>query len=72
MDALAARILNLKIYGLTWNVEAQKIDIAFGLKKLRMSCIIEDDKVTSDVFLDEISAWEDDVQSVDIVAFQKI
>jgi elongation factor 1-beta len=47
--------------------------VAFGIQKLQIGCVIEDDKVptTEDVF-DLITAWEDDVQSVDMVSMQKL
>ena len=37
-----------------------------------MSCVIEDDKVLTDDIFDKILAWEDDVQSVDVVSMQKV
>ena len=37
-----------------------------------MTCVVEDDKVGSDDLTEKIEAFEDEVQSVDIAAFQKI
>lgn len=37
-----------------------------------MGCVIEDDKVLTDDIFDQILAWEDDVQSVDMVTMQKL
>lgn len=39
---------------------------------LEMGCVIEDDKVGTDDVFEKIQAWEDEVQSVDVVAFQKV
>ncbi len=40
--------------------------------KLQLGCVIEDDKVLTDDIFDKITAWEDDVQSVDMVSMQKL
>ena len=72
MDELAKRILALKIDGLTWNNEPKKLDVAFGIQKLSIGCVIEDDKVLTDDIFDQILAWEDDVQSVDMTSMQKL
>lgn len=37
-----------------------------------MGCVIEDDKVLTDDIFDQILAWEDDVQSVDMTSMQKL
>jgi elongation factor 1-beta len=39
---------------------------------LQVGCVIEDDKVLTDDVFDLITAWEDDVQSVDMVSMQKL
>ncbi len=46
--------------------------MAYGVKKLQIGCVIEDDKVLTDDIFDQILAWEDDVQSVDTVSMQKL
>jgi len=48
------------------------LDVAFGIQKLQLGCVIEDDKVPTDDIFDKILAWEDDVQSVDMVSMQKL
>jgi elongation factor 1-beta len=40
--------------------------------KLQVGCVIEDDKVGTDDIFEKIEAWEDDVQSVDVVSFNKL
>lgn len=37
-----------------------------------MGCVIEDDKVLTDDIFDQITAWEDVVQSVDMTSMQKL
>ena len=72
LDELAKRILGIEIEGLMWRTEYKLVEIAFGMKKIQMGCTIEDDKVSTDDLFDKILAWEDEVQSVDIVSFQKV
>eukprot|EP01017_Pseudomicrothorax_dubius_P017122 TRINITY_DN19448_c0_g1_i1.p1 TRINITY_DN19448_c0_g1~~TRINITY_DN19448_c0_g1_i1.p1 ORF type:complete len:264 (+),score=110.71 TRINITY_DN19448_c0_g1_i1:53-844(+) len=72
LDALAAKILALEIDGLLWKTEYKKIPVAYNIKKLQIGCTIEDDKVSTDDLFEKITAWEDEVQSVDIVTFQKV
>lgn len=72
LDDLAKKILALVIEGLVWNNTPKKLEVAFGVQKLQMGCVIEDDKVLTDDIFDQILAWEDDVQSVDMVSMQKL
>lgn len=51
---------------------AKLVEIAFGIKKLQIMCIVEDDKVSVDALVENIQGFEDFVQSVDIAAFNKI
>ena len=46
--------------------------LSYGIKKLQITCVIEDDKVMMDDLEDQIIGFEDFVQSMDIVAFNKI
>ncbi|XP_039434066.1 probable elongation factor 1-delta isoform X2 [Culex pipiens pallens] len=48
------------------------VPLAYGIHKLQMSCVIEDDKVSVDELQEKIELIEDYVQSVDIAAFNKI
>jgi len=57
--------------GLLWG-SAQLVPLAYGIKKLQMSCVVEDDKVGTDFLEEEITKFEDLVQSVDIAAFNKL
>ena len=58
--------------GLIWKTEYKKEPIAYGVFKLLIGCVIEDDKVSTDDLQEKIEAFEDLVQSVDIKAFNKI
>lgn len=64
-----------KIYAFTdfkYFVSAKLVEIAFGIKKLQIMCVVEDDKVSVDLLVETIQEFEDFVQSVDIAAFNKI
>ena len=73
LDELAKRILAEQVDGLVWRQEYSKKPVAYGMNKLEIGCIIEDDKVgTDDLFERFQSKWEDEIQSIDIVTFQKL
>jgi elongation factor 1-beta len=73
LDALASKIINNIVRdGIFWKTEYQLKDVAFGVKKILIGVVVEDEKVSIDDVIEEIQSWEDDVQSVDIVAFNKI
>uniref|UniRef100_A0A914UMD2 Translation elongation factor EF1B beta/delta subunit guanine nucleotide exchange domain-containing protein n=1 Tax=Plectus sambesii TaxID=2011161 RepID=A0A914UMD2_9BILA len=58
--------------GLVWG-GGKLIPLAYGIKKLQIICVIEDDKVSVDDLIEGITeGFADHVQSVDIVAFNKI
>jgi elongation factor 1-beta len=57
--------------GLVWGTS--KIEpIAFGIKKLQICCCVEDEKISTDWLEEQITGFEDLVQSVDVVAFNKV
>lgn len=60
------------IDGLVWNPNPKKIPVVGNIFKLQIGCVVEDEKVSTDDIFDKILAWEDDVQSIDIVSFQKL
>jgi len=61
----------IEMEGLVWG-SAQLKPIGYGIMKLRITCVVEDDKVSTDDLVEKIEGFEDHVQSVDIAAFQKI
>ena len=59
--------------GLLWKTEYRKEPIAYGLFKLIIGFVIEDEKVSVDEdIINMLQEWEDAVQSVDIASFNKI
>jgi len=64
-------VRTISMDGLIWGTSKQ-VPLAFGIKKLQIVCVVEDDKVSIDELTETIEGFEDFVQSVDIAAFNKI
>ena len=64
-------IRSIEKEGLLWG-KAERKPIAYGIFKLTISAVVEDDKISVDWMEEKICEFEDFVQSVDIAAFQKI
>lgn len=65
----AVRVITMD--GLLWGA-SKLVPIGYGIKKLQISCVIEDEKVGLDMINDAICELEDLVQSVDVVSFNKV
>jgi len=72
LNALADKILAINMDGLSWKTEWKKEPVAYGVFKIQIGATVEDAKVSTDEVQETIEAFEDDVQSVDIVAFNKL
>ena len=72
LDALADKILAIQMDGLSWKTEWKKEPVAFGIFKIQIGAVVEDDKVSTDLVQEKIEEFEDEVQSVDIVSFNKL
>lgn len=57
--------------GLLWGA-SKLVPVGYGIHKLQIMSVIEDEKVSVDLLVDQIQEFEDFVQSVDIAAFNKI
>jgi len=71
MGALEAEVRKIETDGLLWGA-AKLVPVGYGIKKLQICCVVEDDKVGTDFLEEEICGLEDYVQSVDVAAFNKI
>lgn len=71
LEALAQKLHAIKREGLIWG-DYKLVPVAFGVKKLQQLIVIEDDKVSGDDLEEMIMGFEDEVQSMDIVAWNKI
>ncbi|KAF8975549.1 Translation elongation factor 1 beta [Entomortierella lignicola] len=71
MVALEAHVRGITMDGLLWG-QSKLVPIGYGIKKLQINCVIEDELVSLDALEEQIVAAEDYVQSMDMAAMQKI
>ncbi|XP_011213996.2 probable elongation factor 1-delta isoform X3 [Bactrocera dorsalis] len=71
LKVMETEIRKIETDGLLWGA-SKFVPVAFGIQKLSISCVVEDDKVSIDWLTEEIEKLEDYVQSVDVAAFNKI
>merc|ERR1712183_119820 len=71
MEALTAAVLSIEMDGLKWGSHKLK-PVGYGINMLVIVAVVEDDKVSTDDLDDKITAFEDFVQSMDVLKFNKI
>ncbi|XP_052284756.1 elongation factor 1-delta-like isoform X2 [Dreissena polymorpha] len=71
MAELERLVRTVTIDGLLWGA-SKLVPVGYGIKKLQINAVIEDDKVSTDALEEAITGFEDHVQSMDIAAFNKI
>nr|ACO14796.1 Elongation factor 1-delta [Caligus clemensi] len=71
MDAMLKACKSIQKEGLVWGA-SKLVPIGYGIQKLQVMCVVEDDKVSIDELSEQIEGFEDLVQSVDIAAMSKI
>ncbi|XP_026294083.1 elongation factor 1-delta isoform X2 [Frankliniella occidentalis] len=71
MKKMEECVRTIEMDGLIWGA-SQLVPLAYGIHKLHISCVVEDDKVSVDLLQEKIQEFEDYVQSADIAAFNKV
>uniref|UniRef100_A0A1A9VX73 Translation elongation factor EF1B beta/delta subunit guanine nucleotide exchange domain-containing protein n=1 Tax=Glossina austeni TaxID=7395 RepID=A0A1A9VX73_GLOAU len=71
MAEMERLVRTVEMDGLLWGA-SKLVPVGYGINKLQIMCVIEDDKVSIDLLTETIQNFEDFVQSVDIAAFNKI
>jgi len=71
MAELEKCVRSIEMDGLLWGA-SKLVPLAYTIKKLQISCVVEDDKVSTEDLEERITAFEDYIQSVDIAAFNKV
>ncbi|MEE6490253.1 hypothetical protein FKM82_015815 [Ascaphus truei] len=71
MSKLEECVRSIQMDGLLWG-SSKLVPVGYGIKKLQIQCVVEDDKVGTDFLEEKITAFEDFVQSMDVAAFNKI
>ncbi|KAL1876710.1 Translation elongation factor 1 beta [Paecilomyces lecythidis] len=71
MVALEAAVRGIEKNGLVWGT-SKLVPVGFGVKKLQINLVVEDDKVSVTDLQEEIEDFADYVQSSDVVTMQKL
>ncbi|RFU79344.1 elongation factor 1-beta [Trichoderma arundinaceum] len=71
LAAMEAAVRGIEKDGLLWGA-SKLVAVGFGIKKLQINLVVEDEKVSLDELQEEIQEFEDYVQSTDVVAMQKL
>ncbi|EAU38967.1 elongation factor 1-beta [Aspergillus terreus NIH2624] len=71
LEELEANVRAIEKDGLVWGA-SKFVAIGYGIKKLQINIVIEDEKISLDELQQEIEEDEDHVQSTDVAAMQKI
>merc|ERR1719477_428505 len=71
MAAIEEHVRSIEYDGLVWG-QSKLVPLAYGIKKLSICAVIEDDKVSTDWLDERITEFDECVQSMDIAKFNKI
>merc|ERR1711993_136720 len=71
MDEMLKIVKTIEMDGLVWGAN-KLVPIGYGIKKLQVMCVVEDEKVSIDELQEKIQDFEDFVQSCDVAAMNKI
>lgn len=71
MAALEASVRGIEKDGLVWGA-SKLVPVGYGVRKLQINLVVEDEKISLDELQDQIAEAEDYVQSSDVVAMQKL
>merc|ERR1711951_173638 len=71
MDKMLECCKTIEKDGLVWGAH-KLVPVGYGIKKLQVMCVVEDEKVSIDELCEQIQEFEDYVQSVDISSMSKI
>lgn len=71
MGGLEKAVRDIEADGLVWGT-SKLLPIGFGVQKLQINLVVEDEKVSVTELQEQIEELEDFVQSTDIFAMQKL
>uniref|UniRef100_A0A672JW91 Elongation factor 1-delta-like n=1 Tax=Sinocyclocheilus grahami TaxID=75366 RepID=A0A672JW91_SINGR len=63
MSKLEECVRSIQMDGLLWGA-SKLVPVGYGIKKLQINCVVEDDKVGTDILEEEITKFEDYVSAV--------
>ncbi len=67
MKELEKNMRSIEIDGLTWG-QSKLVAVGYGISKLQVNLVVEDEKVSIDDLQAQIESDEDHVQSTDVVS----
>lgn len=62
MAKLEECVRSVQMDGLLWGA-SKLVPVGYGIKKLQINCVVEDDKVGTDILEEEITKFEDFVSN---------
>jgi len=71
MDEMLKVCKSIEKEGLVWGA-SKLVPVGYGINKLQIMCVVEDEKVSIDQLSEQMAEFEDFVQSVDVAAMSKI
>merc|ERR1711993_78690 len=71
MDAMLKAVKTIEMDGLVWGA-SKLVPVGYGINKLSVMCVVEDEKVSIEELSEQICEFEDFVQSCDVAAMNKI
>merc|ERR1712119_21016 len=71
MDAMLKACKSIEKDGLLWGA-SKLVPVGYGINKLQLMCVVEDEKVSIEELSDQMCEFEDYIQSVDVAAMNKI
>ena len=69
MEALEKSVRSIEQEGLVWG-SSKLVAVGYGIKKLQITLVIEDELVSLDELQEKLAEFEDYVQSSDVAAMQ--
>jgi len=71
MKGLEEAVRSVEKDGLVWGA-SKLVPVGYGVSKLQINLVVEDDKVSLEELQEQIAEFEDYVQSSDVIAMQKL
>ncbi|KAL4790253.1 hypothetical protein BDV19DRAFT_372693 [Aspergillus venezuelensis] len=71
LQEMEANVRAIEKDGLVWGA-SKFVAVGFGIKKLQINLVVEDEKISVDELQQQIEEDEDHVQSTDVAAMQKL
>merc|ERR1711915_282845 len=71
MNEMLKNCKSIEKEGLVWGA-SKLVPVGYGINKLQLMCVVEDEKVSIEELSEQICEFEDFVQSCDVAAMSKI